>query len=411
MLGIKITMLIISLFLSAFFSGVETAFVSLSRIRLQHLSEKKKKGIDLVKKLRDNNQRLIITVLIGNNIVNIFASAVATAVAIEIFPSNGIGIAVGIMTLLILIFGEITPKTIALAKNEWIAIHSAPILRLMQIIFLPIIMLLEKQTEFLSGPFRGKKRPVITEEEIMSVVNLGKEVGEVKEDEKEMIHNIFRFGDLTAYEVMVPRTQLFSLQEDEKLRDVMEKIIQNGFSRIPVYKDTIDNITGVLFVKDALVALNDSKEEIRLKKIIRQPLFVPEQMLLEDVLKKLKKKKTHMALVVDEHGGVSGLITIEDLVEEIVGDIFDETDKQEILIKKITQKRFMVKGETEIETVNHSLGIDVSLTEDYETISGLILHELKHMPEVGEILELKKIKIIVRKVSQQRIQEVEIEKK
>ena len=407
----QLLILLVFIFLSAFFSGVETAFVSLSEIRIQHLLEQEKKGIRLVKTLKDNNESLIITILIGNNLVNIAASSIATSISIDIFKSNAIGIAVGIMTLVILIFGEITPKTIAMAKNEWIAIHTAPVIRFCQIALFPAIIMLEWITTMISKPIGGSGTdPIITEAEIKSVVSLGEEVGEVEEDERIMIHNIFRFSDLQANEIMIDRTQMFSLDARERLQDVAQEIVSKGFSRIPVYEENPDNLVGILYAKDVLEATLKGDFEKPVKELIRPAMFIPETILIDDLLREFQKEKVHIAMVVDEHGGISGLITIEDLIEEIVGEIYDETDEEQIMIRKVDENKSIVKGETEIEEVNHVLGLGLSEREDYETISGFILAELRYIPEIGEQLKIGNAIIRVTKADEKRIIEVEIEK-
>ena len=403
--------LLVFIFLSAFFSGVETAFTSLSDIRIQHLLEQDEKGIHLVKALKDNNQRLIITILIGNNLVNISASSIATSIAIDVFKSNAIGIAVGIMTFIILVFGEITPKTIALAKNEWIAIHTAPAIRLIQYVLFPAIKLLEWLTMFIPKPILGNNEiPIITEAEIKSVVTLGEEVGEVEEDERIMIHNIFRFSDLQASEIMTDRTQIFFIDIKEKLKDVAQDIVRKGFSRIPVYEDNPDNLMGILYVKDILQPALAGDADVTLKSLVRPAMFIPETVRIDDLLREFQKEKVHIAMVVDEHGGISGLITIEDLLEEIVGEIYDETDKEQIMIRMVDNSTGIVKGETEIEEVNQVLDLGLNEREDYETISGFILAELRYIPEVGEEIKIGKHTIRITKADKQRIIEVEIEK-
>ncbi|KPA18944.1 hemolysin [Candidatus Magnetomorum sp. HK-1] len=406
-------LLLFLIILSAFFSGVETAFVSLSDIRVKHLCENEnKKGILRVKKLKDNSGKLIITILIGNNLVNIAASSIATKVAIDIFQSSGIGISIGIMTLIILIFGEIVPKNIAMAKNELIAVFAAPIIRLLQIILFPLIFFLEKITIFVARPMNNEEaEPLITEAEIKSVVTLGEEIGEIEKDERIMIHNIFRFSELQANEIMTDRTQMFSLDSLSYLKEVADEIVSKGFSRIPVYEDQSDNIKGILYVKDILQLLLSKSEDRPLRELIRPAMIIPETMLIDNLLREFKKEKVHIAMVVDEHGGISGLITIEDVLEEIVGDIYDETDKEDERVRVIDDHKSYVKGETEIEEVNRVLNLNLSEEEDYETISGYILSQLRHIPEVGEELSLDNIVIRITQADQQRIIEVEIEKR
>jgi len=390
---------------------VETAFISLSEIRIQHLIEQDRRGIQLVKDLKHNNQRLIITILIGNNLVNIAASSIATSITIQTFQSNAIGIAVGIMTLVILIFGEIIPKNIAMANNEQIAIIAAPVIRVLQYVLFPIIKLLEVFTHFISKPFQDNSEPIITEEEIKSVVSLGEEVGEVEEDERIMIHNIFRFSDLQVNEIMIDRTMMFSVDVVMSLQEVAQEIVNRGYSRIPVYEEKPDRMIGILYSKDVLRAILSENGSNSVKDLIRPAMFIPETMLLDDLLREFQKDKVHIALVADEHGGISGLITIEDLLEEIVGEIYDETDNEQIMIRKISENKSIVRGETEIEAVNEAMQLTLSEKEDYETISGFILAELRHIPEKGEELKIENTVIRVTKADEKRIIEVEIEKR
>lgn len=403
-------MLLIFILLSAFFSGVEAAFISLSGIRIQHLVDQNRRGIQLVKDLKDNNERLLITILIGVNLVNIAASSIATSISIQIFQSNAIGIAVGIMTLVILVFCEIIPKNIAMANNEWIAIAAAPVIRGLQYLLFPIIKLLEWFTLLISKPFRDKTDPIITEEEIISVVSLGEEVGEVEEDERIMIHNIFRFSDLQVNEIMIDRTMMFSIDVTMSLQEAAREIVNRGYSRIPVYEEKPDHMIGILYSKDILKAKLSDDSSIGVKDLIRPVMFVPETMLLDDLLREFQKEKVHIALVADEHGGISGLITIEDILEEIVGEIYDETDNEKIMIRKISEQKSIVRGETEIEAVNEAMQLNLSEKEDYETISGFILAQLRHIPEKGEELIIENAVIRVTKADEKRIIEVEIEK-
>ncbi len=404
----QVFILLIFLFFSAFFSGSETAFRSLSDIRLQHLIDEKRRGISLVKTLKDNNKRLRITILIGNNLANIAASAIATFIAIDMFHSNAVGIAIGVMTLLILVFCEIIPKNIAMIKNERFTILAAPIIKTLQYLLLPVILFLELLTQAIYKPFEKDASPVITEAEIKNVVSLGEEVGEVEQNEKIMIHNIFRFSDMQVKEIMIDRTQAFYIDSSSSIREVTPEIVSKGFSRIPVYEERKDNVIGILYAKDILKAEDKDKN---VKEIVRPGMFIPETMFLDDLLREFQKKKIHIAMVADEHGGISGLITIEDLLEEIVGEIYDETDKEQIQIRKINERASVVKGYTEIEKVNEELGLRLSEKEDYETISGFVLSELRRIPREGDTLKVKNLTIKIKKADEKQIIEVEIEKR
>jgi CBS domain containing-hemolysin-like protein len=405
----KVLILGVLVLLSAFFSGVETAFTSISNIRLQHLVEKGQRGFRRVRDLKESYERLLITILIGNNLVNIAASAFATAIAIDLYQDKGVAIAIGIMTLVILVFGEIIPKSVAMSKNEWIAVKAAPIIRFLQIILYPVIIIFDSLTRLIARPIDSdEESPIITEAEIKSVVNLGEEVGEVEEDERIMIHNIFRFNDLQANEIMLDRTRVFALDGARTIREVAPEVVAQGYSRIPVFEDNADNIIGILYAKDILQSILQSGDDKAVKALVRPAMFIPETMLIDDLLREFQKEKVHLAVVVDEHGGVSGLITIEDLLEEIVGDIYDETDQEEIMIRKVDKHRSVVKGETEIEEVNRVLDLGLNEREDYETISGFILAELRRIPEIGVEIKLGEVLIKVTKADPQRIIEVEI---
>ncbi|MBF0118798.1 MAG: HlyC/CorC family transporter [Desulfobacterales bacterium] len=412
MLTTQAFLFFIFIFLTALFSCIETAFISLSDIKIQHLMDNKIKGIQLVKALKDNSDRLIITILIGTDLVQIAASSLATSIAIDIFESHAIGIAVGVMTVIMLIFGEIIPKSIGMSQNEWITINTAPIIKVLQYILFPVIKLLEWFMILTSTTTRYDDiDPIITEAEIKSVVNLGEKIGEVEEDERIMIHNIFRFTDLKASDIMVDRMKMFSVNGKESLKNTAPEMIRQGYSRIPVYEGHPDNIIGILYVKDIIPIIFSCNYDIPIRDIVRPPMFITESMPIDDLLKEFQKKKIHIALIVDEHGGIAGLVTIEDLLEEIVGDIYDETDGEPVTIKKLSETKSLVRGDTEIEEVNRELNLNLSENEDYYTISGFILHELQRIPKVGVELKIKEDYIIrITKADRKRIIEVEIEK-
>ncbi len=400
---------------SAFFSSAEAAFISLSDIRVQHLCETGDARMRLVRSLRQNRQRLVITLLIGNNLVNTAAAAVATSVTMHILGPNAVGLslslAVGLTTFILLVFGEITPKNLALARNEAVASAFAPVIRLIEYGFLPLILVLEAINRVLTRPMAGQEKlPIITEDEIKTVVNLGEEVGEVEENEAQMIHNIFRFSDLTINEIMTDRTQIFALKADRSLRDAAAEAAKWGYSRIPVYETNRDHMVGILHVKDILAALLSGRDSLPLKEWVKPVMFVPETMHVDDLLREFQQQRVHMALVVDEHGGVSGLVTIEDLLEETVGEIRDETDLEPDRIRRTGKHKALVDGDTEIEEVNRVLHLGLDEHQDYETISGLILTLLRHIPAEGEEIPMGDAVIRVTRADQQRIIEVEVER-
>jgi len=404
----KLLLLIIFIVLSAFFSGVETALFSLSRLRVKYLVEKKRRGAKTVDKLKSNPHRLLITILIGNNIVNIAASALATTVVIGIFKSNVVGITTGIMTLIILVFGEITPKTLATTYKEPIALTVAPILNLLMIVLFPIVTIFELMMKGIIMLIGKKETPIVTEEEIKTFVKVGEEIGAIKGEEKEMIHKIFKFDDMDVERVMTPKKDMVCVEENQQVNKVIDTLIKSGFSRLPVYRNNLDNITGFVHVKDILKAIKDNRGNVRVKELIRPIAFIPNLKKLDTLLNQFKTRKQHMAIVVDEHGEIRGLITIEDILEEIVGEIVDETEKIKPYIIKIGYKKFLVLGKTDIELVNKRLKLNIKETKDFDTLSGYILHKLGKVPKEGDSIKLNKCTISIKEVIKNRIEKVEI---
>ena len=404
----KLLLLIIFIVLSAFFSGVETALFSLSRLRVKYLVEKKRRGAKTVDKLKSNPHRLLITILIGNNIVNIAAAALATTVAIGIFKSNVVGITTGIMTLIILVFGEITPKTLATTYKEPIALTVAPLLNLLMIALLPIVTIFELMMKGIIMLIGKKETPIVTEEEIKTFVKVGEEIGAIKGEEKEMIHKIFKFDDMDVERVMTPKKDMVCVEENQQVNKVIDTLIKSGFSRLPVYRNNLDNITGFVHVKDILKAIKDNRGNLRVKELIRPIAFIPNLKKLDTLLNQFKTRKQHMAIVVDEYGEIRGLITIEDILEEIVGEIVDETEKIKPYIIKIGYKKFLVLGKTDIELINKRLKLNIKETKDFDTLSGYILHKLGKVPKEGDSVKLNKCTISVKEVIKNRIEKVEI---
>ena len=400
----EILILFIVLSLSAFFSSSEIALISLSKSKIKHLVKQKKRGSETLEKIREDPHKLLINIAIANNIVNIFGASFATAIAIDLFGNKGVGIATGVMTFLILTFGEIIPKTMATKHTERIALFAAKPLFILEILFSPIIKLFELLTKMFTK--KGKDQQ-ITEEEIKTMISLGQEEGAINKIEEEMIHKIFNFDDIHAWEVMTPRTDITALEIGTSQKEILETVQESGFSRIPIYEEDIDHIVGILYTKD-LIKYIKSKRKINLKNIMRPVLFIPKNKRIDSLLKEFQNKKIHIALVVEEHGGIEGLVTLEDLLEEITGEIFDETDNEEKLIRKIDRNKYIIKGSAELDIINKKLRIALEEREDSNTISGLILDHLERIPKKNDKLELNGIKIKIKKVDRQRIEEIEL---
>ena len=394
----QIVVLSVLLVLSGFFSSAETALFSISKAKAIHLAKEKGLTNALIKKLKDDPHRLLSTILIGNNLVNVGASAMATAITIKLVSSNAVGIATGIMTFLILIFGEIFPKSIATRNNILIArIVIFPIYWL-SILFYPIIVFLNFIPK-LTGKI--KRKPKVTEEELMTMVEVVEEEGEIKEEEKELIHNIFEFDDTNASEIMTPRADMFVIDVGEEFK--LEEVVKSGFTRIPVIEGDIDHIIGMLNVKDLLMHQATSSDKLDVRKIMREPYFVPENKKLDNLLQQFKKRKQHMAIVVDEHGGVSGLITLEDALEEIVGEIIDETDKFEPHIVKIKPNEWSVLGKSEIDEVNEKINMSIPDSKGYDTFSGYVLDQIGRIPQEKEEISIGDFIVTVKEMEGNRI--------
>jgi CBS domain containing-hemolysin-like protein len=403
MLFDQIWVLLILLLLSGFFSSAETALFSISKAKAIHLAKEKGLANALIKKMKDDPHRLLSTILIGNNLVNVGASAMATAIVIGLVPSNArsaVGIATMIMTLLILIFGEIFPKSIATRNNVLIARFVIIPIYWLSILFYPIIVFLNFIPK-LTGKI--KRKPKVTEEELMTMVEVVEEEGEIKEEEKELIHNIFEFDDTNASEIMTPRADMFVIDLDEEFN--LEELMQSGFTRFPVIEGDIDHVIGILNIKDLFMHQATISEMVDVRKIMMEPYFVPENKKLDNLLQQFKLRKQHMAVVVDEHGGVSGLITLEDALEEIVGEIIDETDKFEPHIVRLKPSEWKVLGKSEIDEVNEKIEMNIPDSKEYDTFSGYILDYIGRIPREKEEINLGNYTVTVKEMDGNRIKE------
>lgn len=406
----QIIILVVLLSFSAFFSASETAMMSLSKIRLRHMVDEKVANASLVSKLLEKPSRFLASVLVGNNLVNTAASSILTAlVAKYVAGGTGILIATVGMTILILIFGEITPKNIASNNSEGVALRLAKPLSLMVTIIAPIanfIVLVINGVLRLFGVKVNTAQPFITQDELKTMVTVSHEEGVLEGGEKKMIDNVFEFGDAQAKDAMTPRTDMVSIEDDYTYEQVVEAFRTDQFSRMPVYRETPDDIIGVLYVKDLLLG-GVSKENFNLEEIMREPYYTYEFKRIGDLFEDMRNKQIPIAIVLDEYGGTAGIITMEDLVEEIVGDIADEYDIQETEIEVIKEDEYIVDGGTRIDLVNEMIGTRIE-SEDFDSIGGFILGELGGLPEVGEVIEVDGVTFKVEEVDKNRIEELRI---
>ncbi len=410
-LGIQITILVALLFFSAFFSMSETALMSMSKIRLRHLVENHVKHAKLTQDLLDHPNQLLGTILVGNNLVNIAASAIATSIAIYFWNNKGVGIATFLMTLLILIFGEITPKNIAIDYTEEIVLFIAPIMNVFVKIFSPVVWVLTNFTNgllHLFGLNKQEKKPLITEEELKTIVEVSSQEGVLESDEKEIIDNIFEYSDMRVKDIMIQRMDIVAVDVSATYEEVVAAFGEKQFSRIPVYEDTIDNIVGVLYAKDLFFIPVEKIKQFDIKKYMREPFYTYEFIKISDFFRRMQGDRIHIAIVLDEYGGVAGIITMEDIIESILGDINDEYDPQdEEDIVCIKEGEYLVNGSVRLEDLNEEIGTHFE-SEDFESIGGFILGILGRIPRTGEIINYESIRFVIEKVDKSRIMKIRL---
>lgn len=406
---LKMVTLLILVLLSAFFSSAETSLMSANKIKMRSLSENGNKSAGIVIKLNENSGKMLSAILIGNNVVNLSASSLATILAQEKFQSIPISIITGILTIVVLIFGEIVPKTVATIKSDTMALIYAPIINALCFILTPVIFILDKFSRVIMFIIRidpNKKTSTMTEDEFLTVVDVTHEEGVIESEEREMIENVVVFGDSLAKDIMVPRIDVEFVEDNESYDEIVKKFRESNFSRLPVYHETNDNVVGVLFLKD-LFSLN-SDNNFDITKVMRKPFFTFEFKKTADLLSEMRQHKLSIAVVLDEYGATAGIITIEDLLEEIVGELRDEYDSdEEDLIKKISDTEFVVDGSTKLDDINEVLGLSIE-SDDYDSIAGHIIHLLEHIPDAGEETADDKARYVVEAVDKNRIDKIHV---
>lgn len=415
--GIRLALLIVLVLLSSLFSGAETALTSMNIIKVRQL---KKKGVNqaaVLERIINQSQKILATILIGNNIVNIAATAIATELALKLFDGENVVLFVTIvMTITILVFGEITPKTYASHNPEKVAIKLGRPVEVLSAILYPILKIINFITGFfikILGGDINTDRVLTSEEEIKTLVDVGEEAGILQKGEREMINSIFEIGDIEASEVMVPRIDMIFIEEDATLQDALNVVLDFGYSRIPVIKDTIDNVIGILYAKDLLQHTRNEVElqkEFDIKKLMRLAYYVPESKKASELLKEMQKEKVHICIVLDEYGGTLGLVTIEDILEEIVGDILDEYDDEIELIEHLGDKGLVVNAKASIEKINKVLMINLQ-EDEYESIGGFVFNILGRIPVTDDVIEFDDVIIKVLSMHNRRIKQLEILKK
>lgn len=379
--------IIILLCLSAFFSSSETALTTVNQIRMRTLADNGDKRAARVLRVTGNPGKMLSAILIGNNIVNLSASSISTSLAIHLFGNTGAGIATGILTFLILIFGEVTPKTMATIKADSMSLTVAAPIGLLMKILTPVIFIINKLSlglMFLLHVNIKDAQKKMTEEELRTIVDVSQENGVIEHEERDMIHNLFDFGDAEAKEIMVPRIDMTFVQADATYQEVLDIFRQDMFTRLPVYEDSTDNVIGIINMKDFL--LQNDTPEFSVRNLLREPYFTYEHKNTADLFLEMRKSSISLAIVLDEYGVTAGLITLEDLLEEIVGEIRDEYDAdEEDDITRISDREFYVLGSANLNDVSEALSLHFT-SDDYDTIGGYCLGLLDHLPEKNEII-------------------------
>ena len=408
----SIILLAVLLGFSIYFSMTETSITAAGKSKLMALADDYPYRKKTLVWLSDNISKAINVTLIGNNLVNIGASAVATTVAISLFGAAGPAVAVAIMTLLIVIFCEILPKNIAIIKKDIVLVRCLPFLRFLALLLTPVMALLNWILRVIGRVLHVDLvsfSALISREEIDHIVTEGSAAGALEEDESKMIHGVIAFEDTRVSEVMAPRTDIFSLEETDSLEEAMKTFLESGHSRIPVYKEDMDDITGILYAKDLLRPLSRGEKEISITELMRKPLYVPETMKTDEALDMMKKARKHLAIVVDEYGGTAGLVTLEDLIEEIVGDIQDEYDKETPEILNCGENSYIVQGQVNLEDLSEALNYPFdTVFEDVDTCAGMILEIAGNFPSQGQLISYGPWEIRVSEVQNHRILEAKL---
>ncbi len=365
--------------------------MTITPAKVRTLVEAGMPGASYLAKLKAHNHRTLITILVGNNLVNIAAASLTTAVMTERFGSAAVGIATGLLTLVVLVFGEVVPKSLATTYAKQVGCFTAPALYYLGILITPIIWALDGLVKFLLHLLGGENKQQVTDEELIAMAAIGEEEGSIDEHERELIENVLEFNDIRVEDIMTPRVHISAMPEDHDLDSATEYIIHKHHSRIPVYRETIDNIVGILYLKDLLKEVHNSEdpESITLRQMdLATPLKVSHNTQIHDLFHQFKSRKTHMAIVLDEHGGTAGLVTLEDLLEELVGDIEDEEDDREGRVKEVGKDVYEISGRVEIDELETLTGLELELP-GYKTVSYLITEELGRLPRKGSKLQIE----------------------
>ncbi len=408
--AIQLVTLLILVVLSAFFSSAETSLTTANRIRLQALAEEGNKRAAVVLKVKENSSKMLSAILIGNNLVNNFAAALATALAIRFFGNGSVGVVTGALTLVILIFGEITPKTLATVKSEQFALAYGSVILFLMRIMTPVIFLINHLCRFLLRLLHvdaDSSMNPMTEMELRTIVDVSHKDGVIEKEERQMIYNVVDFGDSQAKDVMVPRADVVAVSDTATYQEIREIFRTEKYTRLPVYQNDRDNVTGILNIKDFFFC--DDTDDFNVTDVMYEPYFTYEYKKTSELLLEMQKNSVSIAIVLDEYGAAVGMISLEDLLEEIVGEIRDEYDEDEKdLIQPLSSQEYLIEGAVKLDDVNDALGLGLS-SEEYDSIGGLIIEMLDHLPTERETVTTKEgIVLTVDKMDKNRIEQVRL---
>ena len=408
-MALQIVIIVFCLVMSAYFSATETAFSTMNRIRLKTLAEKGNKRASLALRLEEGYDKLLTTILIGNNIVNILSASLGTLVFVDLLRDNNLGTTVStvVLTVIVLIFGEISPKTVAKKHPESFAMFSAPLIYGISILFTPFTFLFKKWQDLLSRIFKkSEDEEGLTEEELISIIEEAEEEGDIDKEESSLIKSAIEFNDIEVGDIFTPRIDITAVPADATKEEITEVFNESGFSRIPVYEDDLDNITGILYYKDFFTLAKGKR--IPVSDIVKPVIYVTKTQKINDLLKELQNKQLHLAVVTDEFGSTAGIVTLEDIIEEIVGEIWDEHDEKVEEIKTVAEKEYVVSGKASLTKFFDMLDIEKEEEPDMLTVNGWAMSILGRIPEVGDRFESEGLAVEVLEMDARRIENLRI---
>ncbi|MCX5717125.1 MAG: hemolysin family protein [Nitrospirae bacterium] len=411
-----IIIIALSIVFIAVLSSSESSFIAVNKIRIRSLMEKGDSRAKAVQKLLDEHDKLFSAVILSGNLFTILATSIGTALALKYFGKDGIIIATIVMTFLIVVFGELAPKTFAVAYSEKVSLLLAKPAAFYIRLISPLVWIFKITSNLIIRMLGGKKKslsPFVTEEEIKTMINIGEEEGTLEEEEKQMLHKVFEFGDKVVTEAMVPRTEIVSIPGNATVGDALKLVLEEGYSRYPVIKENIDSVTGILYVKDIVKQMAQGKIQnyTPITEIVREAYYIPENKMVTELLDEMQKNKFQIAIVMDEYGGTAGLITLEDIMEEIVGGLQDEFEAMEgeKEVEIIDERTFIVAGQTGLDEINELVGSEI-VSEDFHTIGGFVFGLFRRLPKVGEQVRYHNLRFLILEMEDRKISKVKIAK-